>query len=452
MKLRDWPLRRWALVIALIILLPLIGLRLHLKWRVHRAVAELRVAGQPTRFEDLNGRGTEGRPILTVALTNAVIQLKRASSLGKELHEALPIVGAADTPRAGITWEARQVAATKSYLATNREAMRGIHEAIAAPNAMWQSSYNADGLDVYGIVHAKQAATHLSFEAAYLAQGGDVSAALRSVAPIFVLAERMQAEPTQIVQLVRVAIQAIGGERLKYVLGSGPAANDDLVALRTVLRRVLSGHSMAHVCQGELVFFLEPCFYRSQRAYIGVDFLPPDAGTFEDYKERAWVLAYRLSGLADQDILYAIHANAKIAAEATTLGGQAKLASQGTNYLPSARGLRFHHWSEQHVAALVGTGTAGGLVGNYAHRFVEIYGETVAADAALAVAQYRLQHDAKLPASLDELVPEFLEAVPIEPQSGKPFELIVTTDGYGIGRGTSVFSVKLRPTPATALP
>jgi hypothetical protein len=159
--------------------------------------------------------------------------------------------------------------------------------------------------------------------------------------------------------------------------------------------------------------------------------------------QHAWVLAYRLSGLADQDILYAIHANSKIAAEATTLGGQATLAGQGTNYLPTARGLRFHYWSEQHVAALVGTGTAGGLVGNYANRFVEIYGETVAADATLAVAQYRLQHNGKLPASLDDLVPEFLEAVPVEPQSGKPFELIVTSDGYGIGRGAPVFSVKL---------
>jgi hypothetical protein len=61
----------------------------------------------------------------------------------------------------------------------------------------------------------------------------------------------------------------------------------------------------------------------------------------------------------------------------------------------------------------------------------------------LAVAQYRLQHDGQLPASLDELVPELLAAVPVEPQSGQPFELIVTADGYGIGRGTPVFNVKL---------
>ena len=58
--------------------------------------------------------------------------------------------------------------------------------------------------------------------------------------------------------------------------------------------------------------------------------------------------------------------------------------------------------------------------------------------------RYRLQHDGKLPASLDELVPEFLEAVPVEPQSGKAFELIVTADGYGIGRGTPVFTVKVK--------
>jgi hypothetical protein len=54
MTFRDWSHRRWALVIALIILLPLIGLRLHLKWRVHRAVAELRAAGHPTTWEELS--------------------------------------------------------------------------------------------------------------------------------------------------------------------------------------------------------------------------------------------------------------------------------------------------------------------------------------------------------------------------------------------------------------
>jgi hypothetical protein len=35
MKLRDWSLRRWALVIALIILLPLVAMRLHLRWRLN---------------------------------------------------------------------------------------------------------------------------------------------------------------------------------------------------------------------------------------------------------------------------------------------------------------------------------------------------------------------------------------------------------------------------------
>jgi hypothetical protein len=81
--------------------------------------------------------------------------------------------------------------------------------------------------------------------------------------------------------------------------------------------------------------------------------------------------------------------------------------------------------------------------GKVLNKWQDGYSRLCAADAALAVAQYRLQHDGKLPVSLDELVPEFLEAVPVEPQSGQPFELIATPDGYGIGRGTAVFKVRL---------
>lgn len=441
MKLRDWSLRRWLLMIALIILLPLIGLRLHLKWRVHRAVAKLRDAGHPTTYEELYRRQgvIEGAANMVNALTNAV---RQSPELPVETRVQLPIIGEAKTPPAGTPWPESVATATQSYLSANQVALRNIHAAVAITNAWWWNTYHPEKWDINGISKAKRAAVYLSLEAAFLAQSGDTAGALRSTAPIFVIAEQLYGDPIMITHLVRFAIQASGLQRLEYVLGNGEPSAAGINQMREVLRRQIAQDSLTQLYQGELVFFLEAYFHRSHHAYINVALEPPAIGSFEDFKQRAIVLAYRVSGLADRDILYAIEANSEIASKAATLAGQIDLERNGSALLPSSRGLIFHYWSEQSLAIPI----------KIQKRSVETQMKLSVADAALAVAQYRLQHDARLPASLDELVPDFLETVPVEPQSGKPFELIVTPDGYGIGRGTPVFSVKLKSTPATALP
>jgi hypothetical protein len=62
---------------------------------------------------------------------------------------------------------------------------------------------------------------------------------------------------------------------------------------------------------------------------------------------------------------------------------------------------------------------------------------TQATETLIAVARFRKQH-ARLPDSLDELVPDFLSEVPMDPFDGKPLRYLITDDGtaviYSIGR------------------
>jgi hypothetical protein len=41
MKLREWSIRRWVLVCLALVILVLVGMRVHTKWRLHEAVAAL---------------------------------------------------------------------------------------------------------------------------------------------------------------------------------------------------------------------------------------------------------------------------------------------------------------------------------------------------------------------------------------------------------------------------
>jgi hypothetical protein len=50
--------------------------------------------------------------------------------------------------------------------------------------------------------------------------------------------------------------------------------------------------------------------------------------------------------------------------------------------------------------------------------------------AMLAIERYRLAHEGELPAKLDDLVPDFLDAVPTDPFDGQPLRLLRTEKGY----------------------
>jgi len=431
MNLREWSLRRWLLAIAAVILLPVIGLRLQLKWRLHRAIEALRESGMPVTYGDLYSQQgvIPDASNMVVALTNV---MRRLPELDQTELDLLPVIGMKPTPRPGVPWPGEMADATRNYLSAHREVFSEVRAAIAITNAWWWADYNPEQWQRWGIVDAKSASSHLALEAAYLAQAGNVEEAMRSVQAIFDLAERMYRDPILITHLVRGAIQRTALNQLEYVINCGRPSAGTLAQMQAVLKRQMDQVSLTRVYEGERVFFLEPAYFRSQRMVFGLAMAEPGPGTLEDYVQRVSVFGYRLSGLADQDILDGIHLIQDIAGRAGTLPGQIDLEQNWAQLLSAGWGHGFHLWSEQTIM------TSGP---NFLKRPIENHGLLRAADAALAVERYRRGHTGKLPESLDALVPEFLEAVPVEPRSDKPFELIKTADGFGIGRGTPVFKV-----------
>lgn len=414
------------------LVLTLTGLRLHQKWKVHQAIAGLRHSGLPTRYEDLLRREgiIRGASNMVTEITNAVGSLP---DLDEKTRKLLPVMGLNKSPTAGEGWPENVLTVTKSYLTENRKCLDRLQAAVKITNAWYWETYDPERWNISTIVAAKRAANLFALDAEFRAAKGQLDAAADSTDSIFRLADSMYQDPILITHLVRAAIVNIGVNQLEYLLSYGAPGRDGVGAMREALKLQISQTSLSHVYAGEFVFFLEPAFYGKGRMFFGDAMEPIVPGTWVDYWQRVRVAAYRMSGLADQDILYAVDVYREIESRAGgSLKEQAALEKGWSDLLPGKRGLSFRYWSETTLksgASLLKRSLLG-------------HSRLRAADAALAVVQYRLDHGSRMPESLKDLVPEYLESVPIEPRSGEPFELIKTADGFCVGRSTPVFKVR----------
>ena len=58
-------------------------------------------------------------------------------------------------------------------------------------------------------------------------------------------------------------------------------------------------------------------------------------------------------------------------------------------------------------------------------------GTSTSADTALAIEQFR-QANGQLPGALEELVPDYIASVPIDPMDGQPLRYVVNDEGYAL--------------------
>ncbi len=394
MKLRDWSVGRWALILAAIIVLPLIGLRLHLKWQVHRAVAGWRAAGHPVSLSELLARQSKlptGDNAFFL-LTNAYrfIPLPSESEL-----RLVPVLG---TYSSGLLekdgWPELVEKATTTYLARQKAALDLAALAVERP-AYWEPF---NGVPDQG-VNYRLLAKLISLQLQYELHSRHREAGINWLVVQCRLGSLRAGGGTDFNSHVGGAVLRMALENIAHLLRTGNCTAAELRRLREATRPAIRNWRMDRTAENAIASGLELFHWGTQRVPIlNADRFwmetTPRQKLFEDLQ----ILLYRMSGLADQDTLYFLEVmQTNHTASAESLAAMSTLAASWPSVLPRARGYRFHNWSQFVLQ------TTGSLINDW----VVLQGELRAADAALAVAQYRLQHDGKLPGSLDQLVPEF---------------------------------------------
>jgi hypothetical protein len=222
------------------------------------------------------------------------------------------------------------------------------------------------------------------------------------------------------------------------LLGRVEKESPELVRLHETFKEVHHNHDLSRLVVGERVAYLEAIQRRSSPLPLTIEYdawmsgQPPEQWRvgLDDVR----VLLYRMFGFGDRDLLSLLGVSRKLEAAANSVEDVAGLLKEWNRFQPE--GVVPHYWVEMFLVHRERT----------YEEWVEIHARLRATDAAFAVTRFRFDHEGNLPDSLEALIPEYFEAIPTDPESGKPFELITTTEGFGIGRGTALFNVRIEAT------
>lgn len=284
MNRRRPSVRQWIIIGFGLVLVLLIVARLHLKWRVHRAIAELREQGIPTRYTDLSeiGSGSGIEPNFATAMTNALHLIVDPED---ELNERLPFWGlSTDEPQPGQKWSKDVFGDFSEYYRTNAAGMEALRAAYSITNVFFNSSYHPDEWNIMVVADSKRATSLLAVAALLSAQSGDVETALNDMRRCFQNPEYMLGEPTLIVHLVRFANERIAVKFLEHLLATDVEfTSSGLEALQQTVWALCRKTSLRNAVRGELPFFLESTFHLNGDAWLGEGF-----EFFPTGQRRAW--------------------------------------------------------------------------------------------------------------------------------------------------------------------
>lgn len=414
----------WALGASFLLLLPLALLlwhRIFAESAVREKLAELEDAGVAVSGEQVNRRyhdhgrdpAENAAPVYEKAFAAFVTEGVPTSELG----EALRL-------RSGFEpLEGEALEAIAQVIAANEAAIGLLKEATAYPYLRHNLDFT-DGVNLL-IPHVGQlrnGARLLAGEAIFAAEQGDRARAGEAVQTMFRMAIHLAEEPTLISHLTKIAIEGIGRSALERVLDRVELAPAVLAELRRSLRTLETGPRMKEALYGEIAFGMAVYQLLAEG----------EGGVMEGAMaelEGVLLPLYGISGLMARDKhLYL-----------TLMQESVRLADLPLAERVSAK------WPDDAFSANPLQGQI--LVGMFLptlHRVMESDHRAITfllvTRIALAMEEYRLV-EGKFPSKLEELVPGYMEELPLDPYSGNgEFQLVRDKPAFSV-RSIEVISL-----------
>jgi hypothetical protein len=438
----EKPRRKRKVLQTLVILLVIIiagfaVFRLILKLKLHARLDAIRADGYPATCAELDAWYT-----IPESAENAAEVFKDSFSHynkweEEEKRKLLPIAGEAELPlrTEPLTEETKAIIA--QYLADNRQALELLHKGAAIEHSRYpidlSKGFEALMPDLSKI---RESARLLDLEAILHAENGKPEQAVDSITSTFGLARSLSKEPLLISQLVRIACQALAVSTLERNINRTEFTDEQLADLSQTLINAEDPCAMPRAFVGErcagLSIFKMPAAQINQVA----------DGDSSPLAVIAFAL-YKFSGLADMDaVMYADLMDDYLKA--------IQLPSYKRQDAVEAVSKRIETISKIHILLRLFMPAFSRVTTLEVRSIAQLH----TARSGLAVQRYR--HAAgRLPDTLAELVPTYLDAVPKDPFDGEELRYKKLETGfvvYSIGEDGNDDSGKEKPRKRTTPP
>lgn len=293
---------------------------------------------------------------------------------------------------------------TPAFLKNNSQALQLLQRAATGKKCRYPVNLHEGVATLLPhLAKVKTSAQLLKQSATAQAAGGRQDLAAQSIIDGWLLARTLEDEPILVSQYLRIATDMTAHNSLAEVLSRRALSDSQLIALRAALGESDGMEGITRALAGE------------RAMCIGIFELPPEkqakllAASANPAKNFS-AEAYRKSSEYEADLNFYLECTAEyLAATVMAFPDSLEAARRSSEKAEEARSKGFQ------ISALMLPSLPSAI-----ERAGEAVGLRRATRAGLAVERYRLAHQNALPETLDQLVPQFLAAVPADPFDGKP--------------------------------
>ncbi|HPC96282.1 MAG TPA: hypothetical protein PLU87_15150 [Sedimentisphaerales bacterium] len=405
-RIRGWHI---AAIVPCLLIVAFAVFRIIVRTKVNRRIDAIRAAGYPVTFAELDDwyrppDGENAADYITTAFTHLHLP-------DKQQQERLPLFGSNTLPLRTYRTDGETRALIAQLLADNHDALELLREGAAIPGCRYPVDL-AQGFSCR-IPHLPPGLREATFlfvlESMLQAEEHNAEPAVQSILSAYGLAHSLRNEPTDISQIVRMSLHRFVGSGLERILNKIRLSD-------TQLRRIDAVLAAAHDPNASVL----PLVYRRCSGYEAFR-KPRDPDLVQETQEEAPSVAHiaigRALGTLDLSLLEyldRVEQHMKILqlapAQRLEAATEAK-ARYEANPLPP--GL---NWLLDDLAQIIRID-------------VEDMARVHVARAAIAIERYRLADD-RLPESIADVVPRFLEAVPEDPFDSESLRYGKRDGGY----------------------
>ena len=318
------------------------------------------------------------------------------------------------------SWSEQNLVAAQNLVDVRRERLQEVRAAIRQHQFHFPLKLS-DGMMLLlpHLTEIRNEAQQLRIAGELSSERGEVNAAVDQLADVFLTGDTLRTEPLLISQLVRMACYTMGIGSAERLISRQKLSEQQLDRIETMIDGIQLTNSLRRALLSERVMFSD--FYESGRGW-----LDPSAANeaSEQTKVQAGMTFLSVTGLKSADRRLMFGTMEKALELADKNDADSRVEFQG---LFEKCAVEAHRFPPKILSMMLLPSLK-----KIPDRFASIEVRCSAMRVALAVERYRLRHDDKLPGKLEDLTPEFLKKVPVDPFDGQPLRFRLLTNGYVI--------------------